>query len=125
MIKEPQIHPANRVDQIKEYYFSRKLKEIAQLNEAGADIISLGIGGPDLPPDPSVINTLADEARVASNHSYQSYTGLPALRKAFAEWYAINYGVELNPATEILPLIGSKEGIMHVSMTFLNPGDGV
>ncbi|MDE7394159.1 MAG: aminotransferase class I/II-fold pyridoxal phosphate-dependent enzyme, partial [Muribaculaceae bacterium] len=125
MIKEPQIHPANRVDQIKEYYFSRKLKEIAQLNEAGADIISLGIGGPDLPPDPSVIDTLADEARIASNHSYQSYTGLPALRKAFAEWYAINYGVELNPATEILPLIGSKEGIMHVSMTFLNPGDGV
>lgn len=125
MTKESQIHPANRVDQIKEYYFSRKLKEIAKLNEAGADIISLGIGGPDLPPDPSVIDTLADEAHVASNHSYQSYTGLPALRKAFAEWYATNYGVKLNPATEILPLIGSKEGIMHVSMTFLNPGDGV
>ncbi|MBD5230538.1 MAG: aminotransferase class I/II-fold pyridoxal phosphate-dependent enzyme [Bacteroidales bacterium] len=119
------IKPASRVDAIEEYYFSRKLKEVAALNAAGADIISLGIGGPDRPPHESVITTLAEEAEKAWNHSYQPYTGLPALRKAYADWYNRYYGVELNPDTEILPLIGSKEGVLHISMAFLNPGDGV
>lgn len=119
------IKPADRVSRIQEYYFSRKLKEIAALNEKGADIISLGIGGPDLPPDPSVIGTLADEAGKPANHSYQSYIGIPELRKAFSQWYDRTYDVMLDPESEILPLIGSKEGILHISMAFLNPGDGV
>lgn len=119
------IHPAHRVDEIQEYYFSRKLKEVAQLNAQGADIISLGIGGPDRPPHPDVTSTLADEASKPGNHSYQPYIGLPELRQAFAGWYARHYGVELNPANEILPLIGSKEGVLHVSLAFVNPGDAV
>ncbi|MDE6317779.1 MAG: aminotransferase class I/II-fold pyridoxal phosphate-dependent enzyme [Muribaculaceae bacterium] len=119
------IKPASRVDAIEEYYFSRKLKEVAALNAAGADIISLGIGGPDRPPHRSVISTLAQEADKPYNHSYQPYTGLPALRRGYADWYRRYYGVELNPDTEILPLIGSKEGVLHISMAFLNPGDGV
>ncbi|MCH5231829.1 MAG: aminotransferase class I/II-fold pyridoxal phosphate-dependent enzyme [Muribaculaceae bacterium] len=120
-----EIKPARRVSDIKEYYFSRKLRELADLNAKGADIISLGIGGPDRPPSEKVITTLQREAAVASNHSYQSYNGLPQLRGAFSQWYKEKYGVELNPDTEILPLIGSKEGVMHLSLTFLNPGDGV
>ena len=123
MMKE--IHPATRVSDIKEYYFSKKLRELAKLNDEGADIISLGIGGPDRAPSPKVISTLQKEAADERNHSYQSYNGLPELRGAFAEWYKEKYGVTLDPATEILPLIGSKEGIMHISLTFLNPGDGV
>ncbi|MDE6346463.1 MAG: aminotransferase class I/II-fold pyridoxal phosphate-dependent enzyme [Muribaculaceae bacterium] len=119
------IRPASRVDAIEEYYFSRKLKEVAALNAAGADIISLGIGGPDRAPHADVTATLSREAEVAGNHSYQPYTGLPELRKGYAGWYEKYYGVKLNPDTEILPLIGSKEGVMHVSLAFLNPGDGV
>lgn len=119
------IEPANRVSDIKEYYFSRKLRELAKLNAEGADIISLGIGGPDRPPSEKVVSTLQKEASVETNHSYQSYNGLPELRKAFAEWYQKKYDVKLDPNTEILPLIGSKEGILHISLTFLNPGDGV
>lgn len=119
------VTPADRVLEVKEYYFSRRLREIAELNAKGADIISLGIGGPDRPPHPDVIATLAEEAAQPGNHSYQPYVGLPALRKAMADWYARWYGVELNPDTEIQPLIGSKEGILHVSLAFLNPGDGV
>lgn len=119
------IRPASRVDAIEEYYFSRKLKEVAALNAAGADIISLGIGGPDRAPHADVIATLACEAAQPGNHSYQPYTGLPALRKAYAGWYARRYGVTLNPDSEILPLIGSKEGVLHISLAFLNPGDGV
>jgi len=119
------IRPASRVDAIEEYYFSRKLKEVAALNAAGADIISLGIGGPDRAPHADVIDTLAREAEVSGNHSYQPYTGLPALRKGYADWYRRYYGVELNPDNEILPLIGSKEGVLHISLAFLNPGDGV
>ncbi len=122
---ENSIRPANRVNDIKEYYFSIKLKEVAALNAAGADIISLGIGGPDLPPDSSVIDTLSDAAHIASNHSYQTHIGLPELRAEFARWYKDNYGVTLDPAKEIMPLIGSKEGVLHISLTFLNPGDGV
>ena len=120
-----QIEPANRVKDIKEYYFSRKLRELAKLNSEGADIISLGIGGPDRAPASMVIETLQQEAAKKNNHSYQSYNGLPELRDAFANWYKDKYGVILNPDTEILPLIGSKEGILHISLAFLNPGDGV
>lgn len=119
------ITPASRVQEVKEYYFSKRLREIAELNAKGADIISLGIGGPDRPPHEDVITTLAMEAAQPDNHSYQPYVGLPALRKAFADWYARWYNVNLDPDTEIQPLIGSKEGILHVSLTFLNPGDGV
>ena len=119
------IIPAQRVTEVQEYYFSKKLKEVAQLNAQGADIISLGIGGPDRPPHKDVIDTLCAEAQVESNHSYQPYVGIPQLRQAFARWYNRWYGVELDANTEIQPLIGSKEGILHVSLAFLNPGDGV
>lgn len=117
--------PARRLDSVKEYYFSKKLKEIAQLNANGADIISLGIGGPDRPPHRDVIDTLCSEAAVASNHSYQPYVGIPQLRQAFAAWYLRFYGVSLDANTEIQPLIGSKEGILHTTLAFVNPGDGV
>lgn len=120
-----EITPALRVSEIKEYYFSRKLKELARLNAQGTDIISLGIGGPDRAPSQMVIKELQEKAEDPKNHSYQPYTGLPELRKAFSEWYEKKYGVFLNPETEILPLIGSKEGILHISLAFLNPGDGV
>ena len=120
-----EIRPAQRVSDIKEYYFSTKLRELARLNAEGANIISLGIGGPDRAPDIEVIKTLQTEAENPSNHSYQSYNGLPELREAFSEWYKKKYGVSLDPVSEILPLIGSKEGILHISMAFLNPGDGV
>ncbi len=117
--------PAERIGSVSEYYFSKKLREIAALNAAGQDIISLGVGGPDRPPHESVIDRLCNEAQVESNHSYQSYVGIPELRAAMAKWYKARYGVELNPTNEILPLIGSKEGILHISMAFLNAGDGV
>ena len=123
MTKE--IKPATRVSEVKEYYFSKKLREVARLNAEGRDIISLGIGGPDRIPADEVIDTLCDEARKEGNHSYQSYTGLPALRKAYADFYSRWYGVDLNPDNEILPLIGSKGGIRHISLALLNPGDGV
>lgn len=119
------ITPANRVQQVKEYYFSSKLKEIAQMNANGANIISLGIGGPDRPPHEDVINTLCEEAKKYDAHGYQSYVGIPELRQAFSQWYKDNYNVELNPANEIQPLIGSKEGILHTTLAFINPGDGV
>ena len=122
---KPEITPARRVATIKEYYFSRKLREVAALNARGLDIISLGIGGPDTPPAQEVIDTLTEAANVSSNHSYQPYVGIPQLREAFAGWYAAHYGVTLDPTTEIQPLIGSKEGILHISLAFLNPGDGV
>ncbi len=125
MNEAKKIVPADRVDAIKEYYFSRKLRELAKLNAAGADIISLGIGGPDRAPSQEVIATMQQEVAKADNHSYQTHNGLPQLRKAFADWYEDKYGVELNPDNEIQPLIGSKEGILHLSLTFLNPGDGV
>lgn len=123
MAKE--ITPADRLQSVSEYYFSRKLKEVARLNAEGRDIISLGIGGPDLPPAEEVIETLVEEARRPTSHSYQMTVGLPALRQAWARWYKRHYGVELDPACEIQPLIGSKEGIIQVSLAFLNPGDGV
>ena len=122
---EKTIRPADRVSDVKEYYFSTKLREIAQMKAAGADVISLGIGGPDRPPHSSVISTLAEEAARPYNHSYQPYVGIPQLREAFAAWYSRTYGVTLDPVTEIQPLIGSKEGILHISLAFLNPGDAV
>ncbi len=120
-----EIVPAERISNVQEYYFSVKLKEIAQMNAQGADVINLGIGSPDLPPAKAVTDTLAAEAAKPDVHGYQPYVGIPQLREAFAAWYRKWYGVELNPANEVLPLIGSKEGIMHISMAFINPGDGV
>ena len=117
------IELANRLNGIGEYYFSKKLSEIAELNKQGDAVINLGIGSPDMPPHPSVIETLQTEAAKSYVHAYQSYKGAEALRNAFAAWYKKWYGVELNAATEILPLIGSKEGIMHICMTYLNEGD--
>jgi len=119
------IIPADRVSDIQEYYFSRRLREVARLNAEGKAIISLGIGGPDRPPSTDVIETLCTEARKPDTHSYQMTVGIPQLREAYSEWYAKHYGVKLNPDTEIQPLIGSKEGILQLSLTFLNPGDGV
>lgn len=119
------IKPADRIGSVTEYYFSSKLREIAELRAAGHDIISLGVGGPDRPPHEDVIGTLCDASRRSDTHSYQSYIGIPELRGAFAEWYGRRYGVTLDPATEIRPLIGSKEGILHISLAFLNRGDGV
>ena len=116
---------ATRLEGIGEYYFSQKLREIAQLNAEGKNIINLGIGSPDLPPHPSVINVLQQEAAKPGTHAYQGYKGVPALRNAFANWYKKWYAVDLDPETEILPLIGSKEGIMHICMTYLNKGDKV
>ena len=119
------ITPANRVNQISEYYFSKKLKEVADMNARGLNVISLGIGSPDRPPHPETIETLCRESRKDNTHGYQPYVGIPELRQAFAEWYKKWYGVNLNPTNEIQPLIGSKEGILHISLAFLNPGDGV
>jgi len=116
---------AKRLEGIGEYYFSQKLREIEELNKQGKQIINLGIGSPDLPPHPDVIRTLQEEAAKTNTHAYQSYKGSPVLRKAFADWYRNWYGVELNPDTEILPLIGSKEGIMHICMTYLDKKDEV
>lgn len=124
-IMKPIIPTANRLGDVKEYYFSSKLREIAQRRAAGHDIISLGIGSPDLPPAPEVIAALTKAAQQPDVHGYQFYTGIPALRQGFSSWYERFFSVSLNPETEILPLIGSKEGIMHISMAFLNPGDEV
>jgi LL-diaminopimelate aminotransferase len=117
--------PAQRISEVKEYYFSVKNKEIAAMNARGENVINLGIGSPDLPPTKKVTDTLAAAAARSDAHGYQSYIGIPELRGAFSDWYARKYGVSLDPACEILPLMGSKEGIMHISMAFLNPGDGV
>ncbi len=114
---------ATRLEGIGEYYFSQKLREIEKLNKEGRNIINLGIGNPDLPPHPDVIKTLQEESAKPNVHGYQSYKGSPILRKAFADWYQKYYNVVLNIDTEILPLIGSKEGIMHICMTYLNKGD--
>lgn len=115
--------PASRLDGIAEYYFAGKLREIAQMRQAGHPVLNLGIGSPDLPPAPSVVAALQTAADDPTAHAYQPYTGIPALRNAWAAWYRHWYGVTLDPQTEILPLIGSKEGIVHVAMTFLEAGD--
>ncbi|SFQ36373.1 pyridoxal phosphate-dependent aminotransferase [Hymenobacter arizonensis] len=120
-----QVSTASRLAHTGEYYFSRKLRELAALNAAGANIINLGIGSPDLPPHPSVTAALSATAALPTAHGYQGYQGTPALRGAMAEFYQRHYGVALDPNAEILPLLGSKEGLMHVAMTFLEAGDAV
>lgn len=119
------VKPAIRTEGISEYYFSHKLRQIDRMRSEGADIINLGIGSPDQPPSENTISALCSEAQKTSSHGYQSYKGIPALRKAFSNWYKKYYNVTLDPENEILPLMGSKEGIMHVSMAFVNPGDDV
>ena len=114
---------SKRLEGIGEYYFSKKLREIDDLNKQGKNIINLGIGSPDLPPHPDVVKVLQEEAAKPNTHAYQNYKGSPILRNAVADWYAKWYNVSLSADTEILPLIGSKEGIMHICMTYLNEGD--
>ena len=116
---------AKRLEGVGEYYFSQKLREIDGMNKAGKNVINLGIGSPDLPPHPDVIKTLQEEAAKPNTHAYQNYKGSPVLRSAIAKWYKRWYDVDLDPETEILPLIGSKEGIMHICMTYINEGDKV
>ncbi|SEL05319.1 pyridoxal phosphate-dependent aminotransferase [Parapedobacter koreensis] len=118
-----QIEVAKRIQHTEEYYFSRKLREIDALNQAGTKVINLGIGSPDLPPHPSVIETLHAYAEMPTSHGYQNYKGIQPLRQAIADWYQRYYGVSLNPNTHVLPLIGSKEGIVHICMTYLGEGD--
>lgn len=117
------ITTSKRLEGIGEYYFSQKLREIDELNKQGKQIINLGVGSPDLPPHAEVIKVLQDEAARPDTHAYQNYKGSPMLRQGIADWYKKWYGVELDPVTEILPLIGSKEGIMHICMTYLDEGD--
>ena len=119
------VKPAERTNSVQEYYFSQKLKQIDQMRKSGADVINLGIGSPDQPPSENTIESLYREALKPTAHGYQSYTGIPALRSAFAKWYKTYFNVILDPESEILPLMGSKEGIMHISMAFVNPGDDV
>lgn len=119
------IQPADRLSLVSEYYFSRKLKEVATLNAQGMDIISLAIGSPDMPPSPQTIDKLCEVAKQPDAHGYQPTMGTPELRQAMVGFYNRWYGVQLNPQTEVLPLIGSKEGILHVTLAFVNPGDEV
>ena len=117
--------PADRLANVQEYYFSRKLKEVAQMNAEGKNVVSLAIGSPDMPPSKETIEVLCREAHKADTHGYQPTVGTPELRQAMAGFYQRWYGVQLDPATEIQPLIGSKEGILHVTLAFVNPGDKV
>ena len=119
------IRPADRIEKVGEYYFSKKLKEVAGMIAAGKRVISLGVGGPDRQPTGWAIDAFCDALQKPDVHGYQPYNGIPELRKWFAKWYEQWYGITLDPKTEILPLIGSKEGIFHISLAFLNPGDGV
>ncbi len=123
ILSQLEFQVANRLNGIGEYYFSQKLRQIDRLNKEGKNIINLGIGSPDLPPHPSVIEVLVEESRKPNVHAYQGYKGSPVFRQAIADWYNTWYDVKLDPDTEILPLIGSKEGIMHICMTYLNEGD--
>lgn len=116
---------ATRLNDIKEYYFSAKLRAIDAMNKAGKKVINLGIGSPDLAPHPSVIAALNSSSQVPGNHGYQNYKGIPALRQAVASWYRARYQASINPETEILPMMGSKEALTHICMTYLNPGDKV
>lgn len=119
------IVPAKRLDEIKEYYFSTKLKEVAQMNAEGKNVISLGIGSPDLSPSKETIEALCNTSKMSNAHGYQPYVGIPELRQAYAKWYKRWFHVDLDPQKEIQPLIGSKEGILHISLAFLNPNDAV
>ena len=120
-----EIRPAERLASVNEYYFSRKGKEVARLNAQGMDIISLAIGSPDMPPSPQTVETLCREAMKPTSHGYQPTVGIPELRQAMAAFYDRWYGVTLDPTGEIQPLIGSKEGILHITLAFVNPGDEV
>lgn len=120
-----EIQVAKRLQHTEEYYFSKKLREIDEMNKAGAQVINLGIGSPDLPPHPDVIKELHAQAALLNTHGYQNYKGAPVLRQAMADWYARYYQVHLDPNSQILPLIGSKEGIVHICMTYLQEGDEV
>ena len=117
------ISTASRLNTVEEYYFSTKLKQIAQFKAEGIPVINIGIGSPDLAPSQKTIDALTAAAANPDHHAYQGYQGIPALRKAFADFYATHYQVKLNPASEVLPLMGSKEGIMHISMAYLEAGD--
>lgn len=119
------IRPSHRVEEMKEYWFAPKMREVAEMNAAGADVVSLGVGGPDRMPALEVVETLCDSAHKAENHKYQIASGIPELREAMSRWYKRNYGVDVDPGSEVLPLIGSKEGVLHISLAFLNPGDKV
>ena len=119
------IQPAERLNNVQEYYFSRKLKEVARMNAEGKDIISLAIGSPDMPPSPETIEKLCEVAHDPDAHGYQPTSGTPELREAMAGYYKRWYGVDIDPRTEIQPLIGSKEGILHITLAFCNPGDKV
>jgi aspartate/methionine/tyrosine aminotransferase len=119
------VKPAERTNNVQEYYFSQKLAQIDRMRKEGLDIINLGIGSPDQPPSESTVTALIEEARKPTSHGYQSYSGIHSLRKGFADLYKKYFHVELNPDNEILLLMGSKEGIMHISMAFVNPGDEV
>jgi aspartate/methionine/tyrosine aminotransferase len=121
----PIISTASRLGNVEEYYFSTKLKQIAQMRAAGKNVLNLGIGSPDLPPSDATIAALTSSAKRSDTHAYQTYQGIPELRRAFADWYWTYFGTRLNPDKEILPLIGSKEGIMHISMSYLEAGDEV
>lgn len=119
------IQPADRIGNVSEYYFSRKLKEVARMNAEGKDVISLGIGSPDMPPSEATVEVLCREAQKPDAHGYQPTIGIPELRQAMSDFYRKWYNVELDPSCEIQPLIGSKEGILHVTLAFVNPGDQV
>jgi len=119
------IHIANRIKNVNEYYFSKKLKEIDALNKSGEKVINLGIGSPDLAPESRVISTLLSSAQSTTHHAYQSYKGIHELREAISNWYKSIYDINVDTSNEVLPLIGSKEGIMHISMTYINEGDEV
>lgn len=119
------IKPAERLSLVEEYYFSRKLKEVAQMNADGKDVISLAIGSPDMPPSPQTIDKLCETARQPQAHGYQPTMGTPELRTAMAGFYRKAYGVDVDPKTEVLPLIGSKEGILHTTLALVNAGDEV
>jgi LL-diaminopimelate aminotransferase len=119
------IKVANRLHTVEEYYFSKKLREVNMLKSVGKPIINLGIGSPDLQPPQKVITAITESFQDANAHKYQSYQGIPELREAMAEFYREHFQVHLSPMTEILPLMGSKEGIMHISMAYLNEGDEV
>lgn len=119
------VKPAKRIESVREYYFSHKLRQLDDMRREGVDIINLGIGSPDQPPSENTIKRLGEEAVKTTSHGYQSYKGIPELRRAFADWYKKYFNVNLDPENEILPLMGSKEGIMHISLAFVNPGDDV
>jgi aspartate/methionine/tyrosine aminotransferase len=119
------VKPADRTGNVQEYYFSQKLAQIDRMRKEGSDVINLGIGSPDQPPSENTVSALISEAKKPTSHGYQSYSGIQALRKAFSDWYKKYFQISLNPDNEILLLMGSKEGIMHISMAFVNPGDEV